>query len=202
MGSSRPSKIERYLTTNFNIFLQLEFKDRFCTYHERTQDNYVVLQSSYNQNWFVGFGRDGNSLKGADWKLKLVKNQGCYKFLKTGVKIYESMSDISHNHIPKHHPKKIQKFLDSTLESLPVLKYSTILPGTRVKRTPVPIPETIPKVSRPVLGNSGQYDEAVAVWSSLEYLICCRRLIFCDLKFDPSNQIFDWSNQPSITRQV
>ena len=61
------------------------------------------MESSYNKNWFVGFGRDGKSLHGAEWNKKLPKNRNCYQFVKSGERIYESLEDVnSHKSLAEH----------------------------------------------------------------------------------------------------
>jgi hypothetical protein len=87
------------------LFFQLEFRDKACVFHERVQQKHMVLQSSYNKTWFVGFGRDGKSLLGSDWQKKLPKNRGCYNFLKTGEKFFASLNDVSQDETPEHHRK-------------------------------------------------------------------------------------------------
>ncbi|GAU92694.1 hypothetical protein RvY_04743 [Ramazzottius varieornatus] len=111
--SVRPGEIsiyndlsKRYLCFNRHgkLIMRLEFRDKPCVFHERvSQNNHVILQSSYNKGWFVGFGRDGKSLQGNDWKNKLPKNQNCYQFLKSGEKIYESLEDVNPHKSPAEH---------------------------------------------------------------------------------------------------
>ena len=77
--------------------MQLEFRDKACVFHERVHLEKIVLQSSLNTTWFVGFGRDGRALQGDEWRKKQPKSRGCYNFHRVGQqRTYASLNDVSH----------------------------------------------------------------------------------------------------------
>ncbi|OQV14278.1 hypothetical protein BV898_11515 [Hypsibius exemplaris] len=86
------------------LIMRLEFRDKACVFHERVHHEKIVLQSSLNKTWFVGFGRDGRSLQGAEWRKKQPKSRGCYNFHRVGQRVYASLNDVSHDgESPAHH---------------------------------------------------------------------------------------------------
>ncbi|XP_055337552.1 fibroblast growth factor 18-like [Paramacrobiotus metropolitanus] len=117
------------------LIMRPEYRDKYCGFHElNPKKSHFVIQSAYNKTWFVGFGRDGNSLRGAEYVRKLDKNRGCYNFMKSGEKVYQSMSDISHERTVQQH-NNLNQLLDKHLPSRKF--YSTVYPGSRQAAAPV-----------------------------------------------------------------
>ncbi|XP_025096838.1 fibroblast growth factor 18-like isoform X2 [Pomacea canaliculata] len=60
------------------LIVRSEAEEDTCVFREKVDDNYTMLQSQANSNWYVGFSPKGKKLKG--FGIRRRKRQKCFHF--------------------------------------------------------------------------------------------------------------------------